>query len=194
MVRTTDPHLSPIGLPVDLFFSLSSQQFLRPLYPSGRAVRRWAMTMIPPTEKRLYVSMITSLDGYIEGPGRELDWFQDGNPQFERYCDEMIDSVGLAVYGRTSYELMLQYWPDAEAHPRSPRDLAFARKMNALPKVVLSRTLTHAAWAKHATGSSKPRAKPVTNNSGLPNDEKAPQVAANARAAPRQVRTAYEGD
>jgi dihydrofolate reductase len=105
------------------------------------------MTTTPPTERRLYVSMITSLDGYIEGPGRELDWFQDGNPQFERYCDEMIDSVGLAVYGRTSYELMLQYWPDAEAQPRSPQDLAFAHKMNALPKVVLSRTLTHAAWA-----------------------------------------------
>lgn len=90
--------------------------------------------------------MLVSLDGYIEGPHRELDWFDDGNPRFEQYADEMVDSVGLALYGRRSYELMLGYWPNAEANPRSAADLAFARKMNALPKVVLSRTLEHAAW------------------------------------------------
>ena len=41
---------------------------------------------------------------------------------------------------------MVSYWPNAEQSPRSPADLAFARKMNALPKVVLSRTLTRAEW------------------------------------------------
>jgi dihydrofolate reductase len=91
--------------------------------------------------------MIVSLDGYIEGPNRELDWFLDGDPQFEQYADEMIDSVGLAIYGRRAYELMLSYWPNAEVNPRSQADLAFARKMNALPKVVLSRTLERAEWS-----------------------------------------------
>lgn len=90
--------------------------------------------------------MIVSLDGFIEGPNRELDWFHDGDPQFEQYCDEMIDSVGVALYGRRSYELMVSYWPNAELNPRSASDLAFARKMNALPKVVLSRTLERATW------------------------------------------------
>lgn len=97
--------------------------------------------------RRLYVSMIVSLDGFIEGPNHELDWFLDGDPEFERYCDEMLDSVGLALYGRRSYELMLSYWPGAEKNPRTPADGAFARKMNALPKVVLSRTLEHAEWS-----------------------------------------------
>lgn len=96
--------------------------------------------------RRLYVSMIVSLDGFIEGPNRELDWFEDGDPQFERYCDEMVDSVGLALYGRRAYELMVSHWPNAEANPSSPAELAFARKMNALPKVVLSRTLEKATW------------------------------------------------
>src|SRR5688572_6237770 len=90
--------------------------------------------------------MIVSLDGYIESPQRELDWFEDGDRQFEQYCDEMVDSVGLALYGRRAYELMVQYWPNAEREPRSPADLAFARKMNALPKIVLSRTLERAEW------------------------------------------------
>ena len=91
--------------------------------------------------------MIVSLDGYIEGPQRELDWFEDGEPQFEQYCDEMIDSVGLALYGRRAYQLMLSYWPDAETSPRSDADLRFARKINALPKIVLSRTLERAEWS-----------------------------------------------
>ena len=91
--------------------------------------------------------MAVSLDGFIEGPRHELDWFEDGDPEFERYCHEMLDSVGLALYGRRSYELMLQYWPNAEKNPRSDADLAFARKMNALPKVVLSRTLESADWS-----------------------------------------------
>lgn len=104
------------------------------------------MTTEKTVHRRLFVSMIVSLDGYIEGPHRELDWFEDRDPEFEQYCDEMIDSVGLALYGRRSYELMLGYWPNAELNPRSASDLAFARKMNALPKLVLSRTLERAEW------------------------------------------------
>jgi dihydrofolate reductase len=102
------------------------------------------MTALP--TRRLYVSMITSLDGFIEGPNRELDWFAEQNPQFERYCEEMMDSVGLAIYGRKSYELMAKYWPNAQANPRSPQELGFAQRMNALPKLVLSRSLTKAEW------------------------------------------------
>lgn len=104
------------------------------------------MTAQDPPNRRLFVSMLVSLDGFIEGPGRELDWFRDGDPAFEQYCNEMIDSVGLALYGRRSYEQMEQYWPNAESQPRSDADLAFAKKMNALPKVVLSTTLREAKW------------------------------------------------
>ena len=50
--------------------------------------------------RRLYVSMIVSLDGFIEGPNHELDWFLDGDPRFEQYSDEMVDSVGVALFGR----------------------------------------------------------------------------------------------
>jgi hypothetical protein len=76
----------------------------RETYPFGHAVRFSIMTDDKAIQRRLFVSMIVSLDGYIEGPRRELDWFEDSDPKFEQYCDEMIDSVGLALYGaaRTS--------------------------------------------------------------------------------------------
>ncbi|MET0343861.1 MAG: dihydrofolate reductase family protein [Polyangiales bacterium] len=97
--------------------------------------------------RRLYVSMLASLDGYIADREGKLDWFQDGDAAFEQYCDEMIDSVDLAIYGRKAYEEMVAYWPGAENGPGSARDRAFAKKMNALPKLVLSRTLTEATWS-----------------------------------------------
>src|SRR5687768_10505759 len=103
------------------------------------------MSNVRPDSRRLFVSMIVSLDGYIEGPNGELDWFVE-DPQFEQYADEMIDSVGAAIYGRRAYESMVAYWPNAEKNPRSPADLSFARRMNALPKIVLSRTLHSAEW------------------------------------------------
>ena len=56
------------------------------------------MTAEKAANRRLYVSMLVSLDGFIEGPERELDWFENGDAAFERYCDEMLDSVGLALY------------------------------------------------------------------------------------------------
>lgn len=104
------------------------------------------MTTQLPVTRRLFVSMMVSLDGYIEGPNRELDWPADRNDAFNHYTNEMVDAVDLAVFGRRSYEMMVRYWPDAEAHPKTPWDLAFARKMNAMPKLVLSRTLERATW------------------------------------------------
>jgi hypothetical protein len=75
----------------------------------------------------------------------------------------MIDSVGLALYGRRSYELMLSYWPEAEKNPRTPGDPAFARKMNALPNVVLSLGGEAPADAALSTDPpSTPSAKPST--------------------------------
>jgi len=96
--------------------------------------------------RRLYVSMLVWLDGYIEGPHQELDFFPDGDPQFQQYVDEMIDSVGVGIYGRRSYETMVAYWPNAEKNPRSANELSFAQRMNALPKVVLSHRLEHTEW------------------------------------------------
>jgi dihydrofolate reductase len=94
---------------------------------------------------KLIVSMMTSLDGFIEGPNRELDWTLEG-PEFEEYCDDMMERTDTMVFGRVSYEMMVRYWPAAELEPRSPWELGLARKMNSLPKIVLSRTLEGATW------------------------------------------------
>lgn len=104
------------------------------------------MAHTQPPARKLFVSMMVSLDGFIEGPDRELDWHVRG-PEFDDYCDEMMDSVDLLVFGRVSYEMMIGYWPAAETDLAStPQARAFALKMNQIPKLVLTRTLTQVTW------------------------------------------------
>lgn len=96
---------------------------------------------------KLIVSMMTSLDGFIEGPNRELDWPVE-SPGFDDYCDDMLDHTEAMLFGRVAYEMMVKYWPPAETDPAgTPRSRAFARKMNTLPKLVVSSSLERAAWS-----------------------------------------------
>jgi len=95
---------------------------------------------------KLIVSMMTSVDGFIEGPNRELDWPVE-SPDFDAYADDMLDHTDTMLFGRVSYEMMVKYWPPAETDPAATEQArAFARKMNTLPKLVVSRTLARAEW------------------------------------------------
>jgi dihydrofolate reductase len=87
--------------------------------------------------RKLIASMMVSLDGFIEGPNKELDWFVDDDELFE-YFHELLDSVDMFLYGRVSYQLMVSYWPSAIGK--------LADQMNAKPKIVFSRTLEKVEW------------------------------------------------
>ena len=57
----------------------------------------------------------------------------------------MLDT-GLIVYGRKTYELMVPFWPEVtKSQTGRPEDIAFAKAMTPIPKIVLSRTLKNAA-------------------------------------------------
>jgi dihydrofolate reductase len=96
--------------------------------------------------RKLFLSMLVSLDGFIEGPNRELDWFEE-DADFQDYCTHMLRSIDLMLFGRVAYELMLSYWPAAGANPQNtPQQAEWAHHMNSLPKIVFSRTLQKAEW------------------------------------------------
>ena len=53
--------------------------------------------------RKLFWQIITSLDGFVEGPNRELDWFViDGD--FNRYVERMLASIDAILLGRVTYE------------------------------------------------------------------------------------------
>ena len=54
--------------------------------------------------------MPVSVDGFIEGPERELDWHKaDG--ELHRHFNEQLGTMGVFLMGRVTYELMAGAWP-----------------------------------------------------------------------------------
>ena len=92
---------------------------------------------------KLVLSMFTSLDGYIEGPGGEFmppAWSDDLERHWSGYA---LDRAGHLLYGRTNFLFNKAFWSAAETDPDSPAaGIAYAGTMNRLPKTVFSRTLT----------------------------------------------------
>ena len=86
-----------------------------------------------------------TLDGYFTdakgdmsfahrtGPDAEWDTFVEGN----------AGGGGTLLFGRKTYDLMAGFWPTPMAAEMMP---VVAERMNNLPKVVFSRTMTGAAW------------------------------------------------
>jgi dihydrofolate reductase len=86
--------------------------------------------------------MLTSLDGYFEGPGHEIDW-HNTDEEFQEFAIEQTGQAGILLFGRVTYEMMASYWPTKQAIESDP---IVAGLMNSLPKIVFSRTLSKADW------------------------------------------------
>jgi dihydrofolate reductase len=95
---------------------------------------------------RLVYSMSTSLDGFVETPGRSLDWVVI-DEELHTLFNEEARQRSAFLYGRRMYELMVDYWPTAASDPSAtPAMLEFARIWRDKPKVVFSGTLAEVAW------------------------------------------------
>ena len=96
--------------------------------------------------RNLIVMMSISLDGFIEGPNREIDWHHVDDELHDHFNEELA-KMGAFLHGRVTYELMASFWPTAGADPASTRPIKeFSKIWREMPKIVYSRTLTHAEW------------------------------------------------
>ncbi|WP_407342025.1 dihydrofolate reductase family protein [Pengzhenrongella phosphoraccumulans] len=96
--------------------------------------------------RKIIAWMSISVDGYIEGPGRELDWHLVDD-ELHTHFNEELATMGAFLDGRVTYELMADFWPTADADPSSTGPMAeFARIWRDMPKFVYSRTLQQAGW------------------------------------------------
>ncbi len=92
--------------------------------------------------RKVLLFMLVTLDGYFEGPHGELDW-HNVDEEFNEFARDQLNSVGVLLFGRRTYELMARYWPTPSATTNDP---IIAKKMNAMPKIVFSTTLENAEW------------------------------------------------
>ncbi len=96
--------------------------------------------------RRIILMMSVSVDGFIEGPNRELDW-QMVDDELHRHFNEQLSAMGAFLSGRVTYELMAGFWPTADTDPASTAPMVeFARIWRDMPKIVFSKTLERADW------------------------------------------------
>jgi dihydrofolate reductase len=92
--------------------------------------------------RKVIFFMLTSLDGFFEGSDRDINW-HNVDEEFNKFAVEQLNSVDTLLFGRVTYEGMAGYWPTPTAVANDP---VVAGKMNSLPKIVFSKTLSSADW------------------------------------------------
>ena len=96
--------------------------------------------------RKIIFMMSVSLDGFFEGPDRELDW-QLVDVELHQHFNEWLATAGAFLDGRVTYELMAAHWPTADQDPgASAPVIEFARIWRDMPKIVFSRALEQAGW------------------------------------------------
>jgi dihydrofolate reductase len=86
--------------------------------------------------------MMVTLDGFFEGPNHDINW-HNVDEEFNDFAIAQLNEVDMLLFGRRTYEMMASYWPTPGAVQDDP---IVAEKMNSLPKIVFSTTLSAVEW------------------------------------------------
>jgi len=92
---------------------------------------------------KLSVFNFITLNGYYKGPGEDISWHKNDDPEKNEYAAKGAESDSILLFGRKTYELMVQYWPTPQAFEQA-REVA--EGMNNSQKIVFSKTLKKADW------------------------------------------------
>ena len=97
--------------------------------------------------KKVILQEFVTLNGFAAGPNDSVDYVpasMKGDQSFAQRQMEFLDSIDTILLGRVTYAMFAAHWPS----PTSGEDKAFADKLNAIPKIVFSKTLDRAPWGK----------------------------------------------
>ena len=93
--------------------------------------------------------MQMSLDGFIEGPKGEMDWFpfDDGGEEWKEEF-RLLSAVDTVLLGRVMYPGYSSYWRAVLSEPKNypKNELRYARWAEKTRHIVFSRTMKNAAW------------------------------------------------
>ena len=96
--------------------------------------------------RKLKLQMQVSVDGYVAGPGNEMDWMQwDWDEELKEYVQALTEPVDCILLGRKLAEGFVPAWTSQLDDPKTADD--FSHKMVETPKIVFSRTLDQSPWA-----------------------------------------------
>lgn len=96
--------------------------------------------------RKVILELTASLDSYIEGPNREIDWIKFDEAAGD-YFNNFADEIDTILYGRVSYEMYRDY--------EMPGEDAYTKKMRGMKRLVFSDTLQSAAGDDEIVRSSQ---------------------------------------
>jgi dihydrofolate reductase len=99
--------------------------------------------------RKVILQEFVTLDGLAAGPNNSVDFVPAstrGDRSFGEEQTALLDAIDAILLGRVTYQLFADYWPKVSDRDEKP----FADKLNAIPKVVFSRTLDRAPWGRFA--------------------------------------------
>ena len=97
--------------------------------------------------RKIISFMHISLDGFVAGPNGEMNWIKVDAEIFD-HIGKRIGATDTALYGRTTYQMMENYWPTAGDKPdASKHDIDHSTWYKKAHKVVLSKTMKDAHLA-----------------------------------------------
>ncbi len=92
--------------------------------------------------RKLIVSNIMSLDGYYEGPGKNV-MVLPMDEAFDAYNAERLRAADTLLLGRNTYDGFKGFWPSVADDPNfTPTHWEISRLDNAIDKVVISDSMT----------------------------------------------------
>jgi len=98
--------------------------------------------------RKIITTTWVTLDGYIAGPNGEMDWIGEiYDEAMSTYENDLVSSADTLLLGRVTYQSFAGSWPHVPDSPNASEDeKEYARKLNAMRKLVFSRTLESVEW------------------------------------------------
>jgi dihydrofolate reductase len=91
--------------------------------------------------RKLVAAMNQTLDGYCDHTVMLAD------AETHQHYTDLLKSAGNLLYGRTTYQMMENYWPTLVKNPSGEKDMDdFAQAIQSISKVVFSRSLKDVTW------------------------------------------------
>lgn len=91
--------------------------------------------------RKIIAALNVTIDGYCDHTAGVPD------EEIHDYYTNVLRGAGEILYGRTTYQLMENFWPTLVKNPSGTKHLDdFAQAIQNVPKVVFSRTLKNVTW------------------------------------------------
>jgi dihydrofolate reductase len=98
--------------------------------------------------RKIVLTEWLTLDGYTAGPENDMNFVAEAfDEDMGAYEGSIVETGDTLVLGRVTYESFAGAWPARAEDPRtSEPEREYARKLNAMRKIVFSKSLKSADW------------------------------------------------